>query len=66
MLSLERLNRILRIDEESLFVEVEPHVVTVELQNAVERVGLFYPPDPASLKESVLGGNVAENAGGVH
>lgn len=64
VLSLERLNRILRIDEESLFAVVEPHVVTADFQDAVERRGLFYPPDPASLKESVLGGNVAENAGG--
>lgn len=64
VLSLERLNRILRIDEVSLFGEVEPNVITADFQEAVERVGLFYPPDPASLKESVLGGNVAENAGG--
>jgi len=64
VLSLERLNRILRIDEESLFAVVQPNVITGDLQDAVERVGLFYPPDPASLKESVLGGNVAENAGG--
>ncbi len=64
VLSLERLDRILRIDEESLFAVVEPNVVTAHLQDEVERRGLFYPPDPASLKESVLGGNVAENAGG--
>jgi len=64
VLSLERLNRILRIDETSLFAVVEPNVITADFQEAVERVGLFYPPDPASLKESVLGGNVAENAGG--
>jgi glycolate oxidase len=64
VLSLERLNRILRIDQTSLFAVVEPNVITGHFQEAVERVGLFYPPDPASLKESVLGGNVAENAGG--
>jgi glycolate oxidase len=64
VLSLERLNRILRIDDTSLFAVVEPNVITADFQEAVERVGLFYPPDPASLKESVLGGNVAENAGG--
>jgi len=64
VLSLERLNRILRIDEQSLFAVVQPNVITGDLQDAVERVGLFYPPDPASLKESALGGNVAENAGG--
>ncbi len=64
VLSLERLNRILEIDEGNLLAVVEPNVVTGELQDAVERVGLFYPPDPASLRTSVIGGNVAENAGG--
>ena len=64
VLSLERLDRILEIDEENLLAVVEPHVVTGVLQEAVERVGLFYPPDPASLRQSVIGGNVAECAGG--
>lgn len=64
VLSLERFNRILEIDEGNLLVVVEPHVITGVLQEAVEAVGLFYPPDPASLKQSVIGGNVAENAGG--
>src|SRR5919108_777160 len=43
---------------------VEPNVITGDLQRAVERVGLFYPPDPASLESSSIGGNVAECAGG--
>jgi len=64
VLSLERLNRILEIDEANLIAVVEPNVVTGDLQDAVERVGLFYPPDPASLRQSVIGGNVAECAGG--
>jgi glycolate dehydrogenase FAD-linked subunit len=64
VLSLERLNRILDIDEASLVAVVQPNVVTGDLQDAVERVGLFYPPDPASLRQSVIGGNVAECAGG--
>jgi glycolate oxidase len=64
VLSLERLNRILEIDEENLLAIVEPNVITGTLQEAVERLGLFYPPDPASLKQSVIGGNVAECAGG--
>jgi glycolate oxidase len=64
VVSLERMNRILEIDEANLIAVVEPHVVTGDLQTAVERVGLFYPPDPASLKESVIAGNVAECAGG--
>ncbi len=59
-----RMNRILRIDTENLIAEVEPGLVTEEFQLAVEKLGLFYPPDPASLKFSTLGGNVAENAGG--
>jgi glycolate oxidase len=64
VLSLERLNRILDIDEPNLLAVVEPNVVTGDLQDAVERVGLFYPPDPASLRQSVVGGNIAECAGG--
>ena len=64
VLSLERLNRIVEIDDASLLAVVEPHVVTADLQAAVERIGLFYPPDPASLGRSVIGGNVAECAGG--
>ena len=64
VLSLERMNRILEIDEASLVAVVEPNVITGDLQDAVERIGLFYPPDPASLRQSVIGGNVAEGAGG--
>jgi glycolate oxidase len=64
VLSLERMNRILEIDEANLIAIVEPNVITGDLQDAVERVGLFYPPDPASLRRSSIGGNVAECAGG--
>jgi glycolate oxidase len=64
VLSLARLNRILEIDEENLLAVVEPNVLTGDLQAAVEARGLFYPPDPASLAECALGGNVAECAGG--
>jgi glycolate oxidase len=64
VLVTSRMDRILRIDEENLVAEVEPGVVTEQFQLAVEKVGLFYPPDPASLKFSTLGGNVAECAGG--
>ena len=52
VLSLERLNRILEIDEVNLLARVQPNVITGDLQDAVERVGLFYPPDPASLRQS--------------
>ena len=64
VLSMERLNRILEIDETNLLAVVEPNVITGDLQRAVEQVGLFYPPDPASLEISSIGGNVAECAGG--
>jgi len=64
VLSMERLNRILEIDETNLLAVVEPNVITADLQRAVEKVGLFYPPDPASLETCSIGGNVAECAGG--
>ncbi len=64
LLSMERLNRILEIDELNLLAVVEPNVINADLQRAVEQVGLFYPPDPASLNQSSIGGNVAECAGG--
>ena len=61
---LTRMNRILEIDTDNLVAVVEPGVVTARLQEAVEKAGLFYPPDPASKEFSTLGGNVAECAGG--
>jgi len=61
---LTKMNKILRIDPENLLAIVEPGVVTYDLQQEVEKISLFYPPDPASLKTSTLGGNVAECAGG--
>jgi glycolate oxidase len=64
VVSMERMNRILEIDETNLLAVVEPNVITADLQRAVENVGLFYPPDPASLEMSSIGGNVAECAGG--
>jgi len=64
VLSVERLNRIVEIDPVNLTVVVEPAVITGELQRAVESQGLYYPPDPASLESSSIGGNVAECAGG--
>lgn len=59
------LNRILEINEEDLYAVVQPGVVTAKLAAAVEAKGLFYPPDPGSQAVSTLGGNVAENAGGL-
>lgn len=64
VLSLERMNRIVEIDEGNMMAVVEPAVVTGELQREVEGRGLFYPPDPASLDSCSIGGNVATGAGG--
>jgi len=64
VLVLTRMNRILEIDTDNLVAVVEPGVVTGHLQREVERLGLFYPPDPASKDFSTLGGNIAECAGG--
>lgn len=64
VLVLTRMDKIIEIDTENLTAEVEPGVVTAELQRQVEKLGLFYPPDPASKEFSTLGGNVAECAGG--
>jgi glycolate oxidase len=64
VLVLTRMDRIIDIDSDNLVAEVEPGVVTATLQREVERLGLFYPPDPASKEFSTLGGNVAECAGG--
>ncbi len=58
------MNQVKEIDRRDGIAVVEPGVVLAELHRAVEREGWFYPPDPASLKECFLGGNVAENAGG--
>ena len=63
-LSLERLNKILHIDEQNLQVIVEPAVITQVLREAVAEKNLFYPPDPSSQGSCWIGGNVAENAGG--
>ncbi len=64
LLSLERMNKIIEIDEKNHQVITEPGVVTEVLQNAVKEKGLFYPPDPASKGSCFIGGNIAENAGG--
>ncbi len=63
-LSFERMDRIIEIDADNLTVLVEPGVINAHLQAALAPHGLFYPPDPASLKTCTIGGNVAENAGG--
>lgn len=59
------LNQILEINEEDMYAVVQPGVITAKFAAAVEAKGLFYPPDPGSQAVSTLGGNVAENAGGL-
>lgn len=59
------MNRILDIDMDNMIAIVQPGVINMDLQRAVEAKGLFYPPDPASQEYSTLGGNVSENAGGM-
>ena len=60
LLSSEKLNQIIEIDEKNAQVITEPGVVTEALQNAVKEKGLFYPPDPASKGSCFIGGNIAE------
>src|SRR5688572_15211156 len=64
VLSTERINSILQIDERNLQVTTEPGVITEVLQNAVKEKGLFYPPDPSSRGSCFIGGNIAANSGG--
>ncbi len=63
VVSFERMNRF-EVDVDNATAKVQPGVVTYEFQEHVEKLGLFYPPDPSSFKYSTIGGNIAENAGG--
>ena len=66
IMALEKhMNKILEIDLENMVAVVQPGVINKDLQKAVEKLGLFYPPDPASETYSTLGGNVSENSGGM-
>jgi len=64
-LNMNRINRIIEIDEANMISTVEPGVIIADLQNEVEKLGLFYPPDPASNTFSTMGGSVAECSGGL-
>ncbi len=64
VVSLERMDKVVDIDEVNLMAITEPGVITGEFHKQVESRGLFYPPDPASLDSCSIGGNIAENAGG--
>jgi glycolate oxidase len=61
----KHMNKILEIDMDNMVAVVQPGVINMHLQRAVEEKGLFYPPDPASEEYSTIGGNVSENAGGM-
>lgn len=66
VLAMQRhMNKIVEIDMQNMVARVQPGVINMDLQKAVEEVGLFYPPDPASQEYSTIGGNVSENAGGM-
>ena len=60
-----KMNRILEVDRANLTMMVEPGVTTLEVADAAAAAGLFYPPDPGSMRISTIGGNVAENSGGL-
>lgn len=65
LLVFTRMNKIIRFDEDNMTVEVEPGIVTAQLNAAAAKLGLYYPPDPASSEFSTIGGNLAECAGGL-
>ena len=65
VLLMNKWDKILEIDQENLTALVEPGVITAKLHQEVEKIGLFYPPDPGSMNICTIGGNVAENAGGL-
>ncbi|MER2261429.1 MAG: FAD-linked oxidase C-terminal domain-containing protein [Psychrobacillus sp.] len=65
VLLFNRMNQILEVDEKNLTITVQPGVITKDINELVEPMGLFYPPDPSSMKISTIGGNVSENSGGL-
>ncbi|MDD3459269.1 MAG: FAD-binding protein, partial [Weeksellaceae bacterium] len=64
MISVERLNKTIEIDDKNFLVKVDAGVINYDLQQALSKKNLFYPPDPSSWQSSFIGGNVATNAGG--
>lgn len=65
VIGTDRMNKILEINADDLYAVCQPGITTFALQQAVEKHGVFFPPDPASYKDSYIGGNIAENAGGM-
>ena len=64
VVSLERMNKIVEMDEKNMCIVVQPGITTGEVKMVLEKHGFFYPPDPQSYENSSIGGNVATNAGG--
>lgn len=65
VLLFKHMNKILELDKENLTMTVQPGVITLDVINLAEENGLFYPPDPGSMKSSTIGGNISENSGGL-
>lgn len=65
VIGTDRMNKIIEINADDLYAVCQPGITTFELQQAVEKQGLMFAPDPASYKDSFIGGNIAENAGGM-
>lgn len=66
ILDFSRMDKIIEINKNNLYCIVEPGVVVEDLQNAVEKLDLFYPPDPSNLKVSMIGGSIGLSSGGPH
>ena len=66
VLNFSKMNKIIEINKNNLICKVEPGVVIEDLQKAVEKYNLFYPPDPSNLKVSMIGGSIALSSGGPH
>ncbi len=64
VLNFSKMNKILEINRENMTARVQPGVIVGELQNQVERIGLYYPPDPSNLAVSTIGGSIAQNSAG--
>ncbi|MBC7901671.1 MAG: FAD-binding oxidoreductase, partial [Saprospiraceae bacterium] len=65
VIGTDRMKKIIEISADDLYAVCQPGLTTFELQQEVEKHGLIFPPDPASYKDSFIGGNIAENAGGM-
>ena len=65
VICLVKMDKLIEVDEKNLTLRAQSGVITKEIDDAAAKVGLFYPPDPGSMKISTIGGNVAENSGGL-